>query len=84
MMLWLLATLSVRNHFMGNRAPAQGCQSSGQLHARAVLVSPPTTAHDPRTAVTTDTEERSANPRTGHTPAENPELRHNTHKENNA
>ena len=32
----------------------------------------------------TETERRPANPRTGRTPTENPELRHNTHKENNA
>ena len=83
MMLWLLATLSVVTiswgiaHRLKAVNPAANCLASGARVA-------PTTAPDVRSAACTDTEKRSANPRTGRTPAENPELRHNTHKENNA
>ena len=83
MMLWLLATLSVVTplwgiaHRLKAANPAANARTSGARVA-------PRTAQDPRPAICTDTEERSANPRTGRTPAENPESRHNMHKENNA
>src|SRR6185436_9838178 len=51
---------------MGNRAPAQGRQSSGQLHARAVLVSPRGPPLTCEALLAPGSQERSANPRTGH------------------
>ena len=81
MMLWLLATLSVVTiswriaHRLKAVDPAANCTSercSCSLDDRTVTCAP---------LLAPEPERRFANPRTGHTPAENPEPRHNTYQE---
>jgi hypothetical protein len=83
MMLWLLATLPVVTTLWGIAHRLKAVNPAANAPTSGARVAP-RTERDPRTAVCTDTEERSANPRTGRTPVENPEFRHNMHKENNA
>ena len=80
-MLWLLATLSGVSISWGiaHRLKAGSQRLIALASDARVARQPPL-----RGSSFTETEERPATPRTGRTPAENPELRHNTHKENNA
>ena len=83
MMLWLLATLSVVTiswaiaHRLKAVNPRPIAQPSGARVA-------PTTAPDVRTAACTDTERRSANPRTGHCSLRTQNFDTTHIKENNA
>ena len=79
MMLWLLATLSVVTISWGIAHRLKAVNPAANCTARAVLVSPrrPHLTCEPLLAP--DSQRRSANPRTGHYPSENPEPRHNTH-----
>ena len=83
MMLWLLATLSVVTiswgiaHRLKAGSPAANALASGARVAS-------TTARDVRTAASTETQRRSANPRTGHCPLRTQNSDTTRIKENNA
>ena len=83
MMLWLLATLSVVTTFWGIAHRLKAVNPAANC-PRERCSCAPTTTDDVRNTVSPTPKNDPPNLERGALPAENPELRHNMQKENNA